>query len=304
MLQPACKLLYTARLSDVRAMNTDSQNARKAILLSLLMITLASTAVAATKFASEMASTAAIVTVQYLICTVLCLPRILRAGAGNLRSDHIGLHFVRGVAGVLGFYLFYASLQHIPLVDAMLLRQSAPLVVPLVLAVWLRERIPPAAWLPLVTGFCGIAIILRPSPDGLSLWHAGGLASAVTLAISMVATRKLARTEPTSRILFYYVVLSLACVAPFSIDDFANIPPLGWLAMLYIGTAIYWTLELYTRAYGMAPTALIAPINYFAVVLAAFWGWLFWNQMPDIWSASGSVLVIGGGLMTIFLASR
>ncbi len=283
-------------------MNTDSQNARQAILLSLLMITLASTAAAATKFASETVSTVAIVTIQYLVCTALCLPRILRAGAVNLRSEHLGLHLVRGAAGVLGFYLFYASLQHIPLVDAMLLRQSAPLIVPLVLGIWLRERIPRAAWLPLLTGFVGIAVILRPSPDGLSLWHAAGLFSAVTLAISMVATRKLARTEPTSRILFYYVVLSLACVAPFSLDDFASIPVLEWLAMLYIGAAIYFTLELYTRAYGMAPTALIAPINYFAVVLAAFWGWLFWSQVPDIWSLSGSVLVIGGGVMTILLA--
>ena len=66
--------------------------------------------------------------------------------------------------------------------------------------------------------------------------------------------------------------------------------------------AIYWTLELYTRAYGMAPTAVIAPINYFAVVLAALWGWLFWNQVPDAWSVAGSVLVIAGGLLTIFLA--
>ncbi|MEZ5568541.1 MAG: DMT family transporter [Halioglobus sp.] len=285
-------------------MTQDSQNARKAIYLSLLMVSLASTAAAATKFASGVASTAAIVTVQYLVCTLLCLPRILRAGSGNLRCRHLGLHLLRGVAGVLGFYLFYASLQHIPLVDAMLLRQSAPLVVPLVLWIWLRETIPPAAWLPLLAGFCGIAVILRPSPEGLSLWHAGGLASAVTLAVSMVATRRLAATEPTSRILFYYVVLSLACVTPFAIGDFAHIPALGWLAMLYIGAAIYWTLELYTRAYGMAPTALIAPINYFAVVLAAFWGWVFWRQVPDAWSLAGSVLVMGGGLLTILLANQ
>ncbi len=74
--------------------------------------------------------------------------------------------------------------------------------------------------------------------------------------------------------------------------------------MLYIGIAIYWTLELYNRAYGMAPTAIIAPINYFAVVLAGFWGWLFWAQIPDIWSLVGSAAVIAGGLLTIRLARQ
>ncbi|MDZ7782246.1 MAG: DMT family transporter [Halioglobus sp.] len=284
-------------------MTGESQSARRAIVLSFLMVCLASTAAAATKFASAHASTAAIVTVQYLVCTVLCLPRILRAGLHNLRSAHPYLHLLRGAAGVLGFYLFYAALHAIPLVDAMLLRQSAPLLVPVVMWLWLGERVPAVAWLPLALGFCGIAIILRPGPAGLSLWHVTGLASALALAISMVATRKLAATEPTSRILFYYVTLSLACVAPFGVWDFHAIAlPAAWAAMLYVGVAIYWTLELYTRAYGMAPTALIAPITYFSVVLAGFWGWLFWQQVPDAWSLSGSALVIGGGLLTIYLA--
>ncbi|MCR9106479.1 MAG: DMT family transporter [Gammaproteobacteria bacterium] len=283
-------------------MPASPQAVRHAIGLSLLMVLLASTAVAATKYASEQASTAAIVTVQYLICSVLCLPRIRRAGLRELATDHLALHLFRGVAGVLGFYLFYASIENIPMVDAMLLRQSAPLLVPLVLWLWLGEKVPPQAWLPLGIGFVGIAVILRPSPSGLSWWHAAGLASAATLAISMVATRLLASTEPTYRILFYYCVLSLACVAPFSIGDYANISLPGWAAMIYIGIAIYWTLELYTRAYGMAPTAIIAPINYFAVVLAGFWGWVFWAQVPDLWSLLGSLLVISGGLLTLGLA--
>jgi drug/metabolite transporter (DMT)-like permease len=203
---------------------------------------------------------------------------------------------------VVGFYLFYAALDNIPMMDAMMLRQSAPLTVPLVLWVWGRETVPKSAWLPLLVGFAGIAIILRPSPTGLSWWHAGGFLSALCLGISMVATRKLAATEPTVRILFYYCVLSLACVLPFTVNDFSGLAALDWLAMVYIGAAIYWVLELYTRAYGMAPTAAIAPINYFAVVLAGFWGWLFWSQVPDRWSVLGSVLVIIGGLLTIYLA--
>jgi drug/metabolite transporter (DMT)-like permease len=118
----------------------------------------------------------------------------------------------------------------------------------------------------------------------------------------MVGTRKLAATEPTARILFYYCTLSLACVAPFSLGDFNGLAAMDWLALLYIGVAIYLVLELYTRAYGMAPTTTIAPINYFSVVLAGFWGWLFWGHVPDTWSVLGSVLVIGGGLMTLVLA--
>lgn len=285
-------------------MHYSQDQIRRAIALSFLMILMASTAVAATKFASARASTGAIITVQYLVCTLLCLPRVLRPGLASLRTTRAGLHLVRGIVGILNFYLFYAALQHIPLVDAMVLRQSAPLAVPLIVWLWLRERISAVAWLPLVIGFLGIIVILRPSPAGISLWHVAGYLSAVLLAVSMVATNRLGTTEPPARILFYYCAFSLVCVAPFSAGGFAGTEPLDWLAMLYVGIAIYGTLDLYTRAYGMAPTTVIAPINYFAVVLGAFWGWLFWDQVPDAISILGSAMVIGGGLLTIFLANR
>lgn len=283
-------------------MTTQRHAIRHAIYLSCLMIILASTAVAATKFASANATTAAIVTIQYLVCTLLCLPRMLRSGLANLRTNRPGLHLLRGIVGVLGFYLFYAAIEHIPMVDAMMLRQAAPLLVPLVLWVWSRERVARSAWLPLIIGFAGIIVILRPSPEGLSGWHAAGFLSALSLAISMVATNRLGSTEPASRILFYYCVLSLACVAPFSLGEFSGLSAADWLAMLYVGFAIYGTLDLYTRAYAMAPTAAIAPINYFAVVLAGLWGWLFWDQIPDRFSVLGSAMVIVGGLLTIYLA--
>ncbi|MEZ5502910.1 MAG: DMT family transporter [Halioglobus sp.] len=275
---------------------------RQAIFLSLLMVLLGSTAAAATKYVSAHVATEAIVTVQYFLCTLLCLPKILRHGIRSLATERLGLHLVRGLAGLAGFYLFYAALHHIPMMEAMMLRQSAPLTVPLVMWAWSREKVAASAWLPLCIGFTGVAIILRPTPLGLSWWHAGGFLSALTLAISMVATRKLASTENTARILFYYCALSLACVAPFSFDEFGDVAAVDWLAMVYVGIAIYLVLDLYTRAYGMAPTAAIAPINYFSVVLAGFWGWLFWDQVPDGWSVLGSGLVVVGGLTTIYLA--
>lgn len=282
-------------------MTASRQDIRHAILLSLLMILLGSTAAAATKWVSAGVSTGVIVTVQYFICTLLCLPRILRPGIRSLATGRLGLHLARGLAGVLSFYLFYASLNHIPMIDAMMLRQSAPLTVPLVVWLWTQEKAPPGSWLPLCIGFAGIAIILRPGPDGLNWWHAWGFCSAVALAVSMVATRKLASTEPTVRILFYYCVLSLACVAPFSLGEFSNISLPHWMALIYVGIAIYFVLDLYTRAYGMAPTAAIAPISYFSVVLGGLWDWLFWSQVPDRWSVLGSVLVVVGGLLPFYL---
>ena len=283
-------------------MAAERHDVRHAIYLSLLMVLLASTAVVAAKFASTTASTEAIVTIQYGICMLFCLPTTLGPGLNNLRTRRLGLHLFRGAAGVLGFYLYYAALEYIPLVDAMMLRQTAPLAVPLVMWAWNRDKVPATAWLPITIGFIGVVVILRPSPEGLSWWHAAGLASGIALAISMVGTYRLASTEPDSRILFYYFALSLLCVAPFSVGDFATIRWQDWLAMLFIGVSIYYTLGLYTRAYAIAPASAIAPITYLSIVLGGLWGWMIWDQVPDRWSLLGSTLVISGGLLTLYLS--
>ncbi len=120
-------------------MTAERHAVHRAIFLSVLMVMLGSTAAAATKYVSAHVTTEAIVTFQYFICTLLCLPRILRSGVRTLRTERLGLHLMRGLAGVASFYLFYAALEHISLMDAMMLRQSAPLAVPLVMWIWSRE---------------------------------------------------------------------------------------------------------------------------------------------------------------------
>jgi drug/metabolite transporter (DMT)-like permease len=126
-------------------MTAQLHSVRLAIYLSVLMVILASTAVAATKYASANVTIEAIITMQYLVCTLLCLPRILRPGLRTLRTERLGLHLLRGLVGVVSFYLFYAAVESIPMMDAMMLRQSAPLTVPLVLWVWSRENVPRSA---------------------------------------------------------------------------------------------------------------------------------------------------------------
>ena len=189
------------------------------------------------------------------------------------------------------------------MVDAMLLRQSAPLTVPLVIWAWNRERIAGINWLPLAIGFAGVFGHTQAQPGWTQL---GGMPAGFSQHSACPCLwsppTKLATTEPSSRILLYYFVLSLACVGPFSLNDFAGLRWQEWAAMVYVGIAIYFTLLLYTRAYAMAPAHAIAPVNYFAVVMAAFWGWLIWGQVPDGWSLVGSALVILGGLITIYLA--
>ncbi len=87
----------------------------------------------------------------------------LRAGFSGLRTSRIGLHILRAVGGLLSQAFMFAAVKKMALVDAVLLSNSAPLFIPLVAWVWLKEKIGGMVWVSLSIGFAGVILILRPS---------------------------------------------------------------------------------------------------------------------------------------------
>lgn len=261
----------------------------------------ASLATAATKYTAVFVSVEQIVLVQYVVCLLLLLPFILVRGAGTLRTKQPGVHFIRGMSGWLCFYSYYLALDKIPLVDASLLRNAAPLCVPLLLFFWKGFRMPLLRWMPVFVGFLGILLVLRPQGGGLSLWHLVALGSAVTLAVSIVTTRALTLTEPTSRILFYYFSISAGCSVPLAVSNWQSIPLFTLPLMVGIGLSIWLTLWLYTLAYSYAKATVISPISYSGVLFTGLLGWLIWGQVPERSAIIGSVLIILGGLGSVYL---
>ncbi len=277
-------------------------NLSKALLLTLLTSLFGSLVAAGTKFASAHISIHVIVFAQYAIGCLLSLPVVLRGGGvQSLATERFPLHLFRGLAGLVSFYAFYLALMQIPLVDASLLRNSAPLCVPLVALIGLRVSIARRSWLPLIVGFGGVLCILRPTGEGISWWHLLGLSSGLLLAVSMVTTRLLVSTEPTARVVFYYFAIALVVTLPMAIIHWQPAPWYAWLTLLAIGFGIYLAMSTYTRAFFYAKPSVVSPVSYFGVVFAGVWGWLFWDQLPDFWTFAGVGLVVMGAILTLLV---
>lgn len=275
------------------------QNLARGALLATATVFIGSTVAAASKHISGQVHITTIVLVQYCICFALTLPTVLRKGRGGLATQHPGLHAIRAISGLGCFYTYYLALKHIPLVDAALLRNTAPLVVPLVILLWLKQGIARSRWLPLLIGFAGVMLILRPAGAGISGWHLIGFTSGIGLAISMVSTRLLAHSEPEARILFYYFALALLLILPFYAVHAEPIPAFAWPWLIYIGLAMYLTFLMYTRAYRYATASVLAPTSYFSVVFSGILDWVIWQHVPDTVGLTGIALVVAGGVLVL-----
>ncbi|WP_299199742.1 DMT family transporter [uncultured Amphritea sp.] len=269
--------------------------------LALATTMIMSLAAAATKYTASLVSIEQIVLVQYLICTLIMLPWLGRKGVHVLKTEKSWLHLARGVSGWLCFYTYYLALNEIPLGEAALLRNAAPLIVPLVVLLLLKYRMPLLNWLPVVIGFIGIALVLKPDGSRFDPWHIAAVASAIFLSVSIVTTRMLTQTEPTNRILFYYFALSALFSLPLAVADWQPVPVASVPLMIGISLSIWCTMWLYTKAYSYAKATVIAPISYVGVLFAGLLGWLFWQQVPDMMSVIGAALVISGGIGSVWL---
>lgn len=264
----------------------------------------ASTATAATKSLSADVSPWFIVWVQYGLCSLIMLPWILRRGPRALSSHRAPLLIVRSLAGWLGFTTYFLALPHIPLVDATLLRAAAPLWVPLIVWLWVREAIPGNRWVGLIGGFAGILLVLQPSMDGINGGHLLGTMAGLALATSMATTRGLSTSEPAARVLCYYFLISFIASTPMGLVHLEPVSLAQWPALIYVGLSIFITMVLYTRAYTHAPTTVVAPLSYIAVPLSGLLDWWFWQTLPNALAVAGSLMVIGSGIVAVALSTR
>ncbi len=272
-------------------------------MLTLLTALLMSVVAATIKQLVPIVGVETILLVQYLTCAALMLPWVVKKGLKALKTDHIGLHIARAVSGWLCLYAYFLAIEHIPLVDAVLLRNAAPLCVPLWALLWLKIRMPAVRWIPVMIGFAGIALVLQPTSEDFKLWHLLGLGSAIAMAGSIVTTRVLALTEPTSRIMFYYFFISALFTVPLAITQEIIISLVALPFMVGIGLFTFFSMWCYTRAYQYASATIISPISYFGVVFTGLWSWLFWDQIPDSMAVMGAILVILGGIGSVLFGN-
>ena len=172
---------------------------------------------------------------------VALLPWIWRARGRGLRRRHLHLHLIRDGAGFAAMVCFFYAIPRLDLASAMLLNYSAPLFIPFIACIWLKEPLVPKILGAVLTGFAGLLLILKPHL-GLSLPALLGLLSGVLAAVAMVGIRRMAGVEPAFRTVFYFSLFStlasavaLAGIAAAIVLGGRESRGLRWLA--YLGFA-------------------------------------------------------------------
>ena len=225
------------------------------------------------------------------------LPWIWRARGQGLHSRHLRLHLIRDGTGFAAMVCFFYAIPRLDLASAMLLNYSAPLFIPFIARIWLKEPLVPQILGAVLTGFAGLLMILKPHL-GLTLPALLGLLSGVLAAVAMVGIRRMAGLEPAFRTVFYFSLFSTLASALALPWGWQTPSASEWLALLGIGILAAAAQMLLTLAYHRGPAAQTGLYTYLAVLFAGLYGWLFWQETPDALALAGMAMVIGAAIWT------
>jgi drug/metabolite transporter (DMT)-like permease len=254
---------------------------------------------AAIKIASHELPNVDVVFFRNAVGLLVLLPWLFWGSEAGLATRDLGGHLVRGLAGVGSMYCFFYAIAQLRLADAVLLNQSLPLFLPFVERFWLGEPIPRRLGWVLALGFLGILLILKPGSEVFSHAAVVGLASALLAAVAQVGVRRLTRTEPATRIVFYFGLIGTLFSAPPAVLAWKT-PSLGILLPLLAVGALATAGQLaLTRAYAHAPAARVGPFLYTGPVFAGILDWWLWRTLPDWLFLAGALLVVASAVATL-----
>jgi drug/metabolite transporter (DMT)-like permease len=232
-----------------------------------------------------------------VVATFAALRAELRA---TINRQHLRLHLFRNTVHVGSSYLWAMSLLLIPLAMTFALEFTTPAWTLLLAAPVLGERLTASRIGAVVFGLLGVLVILRP---GLADFQPGALLAlmaAFGLAVTLIATKKLTRTDSTFAILFWMMLIQLPLTLIASEPLFVTklnqeqIP-----AVIGIGASGVASHYCLANAFRAGDAGVVVPLDFMRIPLIAVIGWWLYGESLDVFVFLGAGLIITGILWNL-----
>ena len=217
----------------------------------------------------------------------------------------------RGILSIAGMFFNFGATARLPLVESNAIAFSSPLFTVALSALILKERVRIYRWSAVTIGFIGVLVVLSPhlSRDELTAVMGGtasllgviyAICGSATNAGTAIQTRRLAQSETTSSIVFYF---SLSC----ALAGLATLP-FGWVTPTSVEFAALASVGILggtghiflTESYRYASASLVAPFDYTSMVWALLLGYAMFGETPSSEIVLGSAIIAAAGLFVIW----
>ena len=225
------------------------------------------------------------------------------------------LTFCRVILFFFGFSFFYISLTVLPLGTATALFFVTPFLITIFAKFFLKEKIGPRRWLAVIIGFIGVYVILNPDFSNFDYMTLTPILCAFCYSLSMIIIKITSEKDNvyTQTFTFYIGAIIISTIFYFIISDgkydtvdhpasqfifrewFTDLEN-SILLMIVTGFTASLAFVLTFSAYRVASPAVVSPFEYSILIWSSLSGWFFFNEIPDIKTIIGMLLIVFGGI--------
>ena len=225
---------------------------------------------------------------------------LLWRGTAILKTQKVGLQLSRGACAALSASLFIVGVSYVPLADAVAVTFIAPLLVTIMAALLLGEYVGIHRWTAVLIGFAGTLVIIRPGFDSFHPALLLPFSAAFLFAGRQIISRFLSGIDRTETTVAYTAIAStillslplpFVWVNPQTQSEFLLI--LGMASMAAMGEL------LVIKALEIALAVVVSPMQYTIIIWSSFYGFMVFDQLPDIYTLGGTAIIILSGLYTL-----
>jgi len=216
------------------------------------------------------------------------------------KSGNIRLQILRSVLSIVESGCFVLSFRYLSLADTHSIASLTPVLVVALSAIILREQVSLKTWVAIFVGFIGVLVIMRP---GLSIFDPKSLiplAGAFFLSCYQIVTRKASETDSNETSLFYTSIVGIFLMGILGYNFWQ--PLMEFSIVFFIAIGFFFSLGLYFQiiALSMARAGIIQPFHYTLIFWAIILGYIFYNDLPDIPTLLGALIITVSGIYTLY----
>ena len=225
---------------------------------------------------------------------------------------------IRSLILTLMYVAIYAAAPILDLSVIAAVLYTGPLFTTLFSAWINKEKVSAVSWCGIIGGFAGVMLIIKPATDAFHIAMLIPMIAAILYAMAAIITRgKCAHVRPVvlatalnitligfggamTMILFMVQPFISGWVDyPFLLGPWIEMGQREWIIMTVLAVLIILIGIGLAKAYQCAPSVIIASFDYSYLLFVAFWGFIFFSEVPDAMSVVGMILIAGAGLLVM-----
>ena len=243
--------------------------------------------------------------VKYFFVLFLSLVESKRKNNLNFyKSKKIKLQIFRSLLSVIESGCFVLSFKYLSLADAHSVGSLAPVIVVALSAIFLKEKVSTKTWIAIFVGFIGVLIILRPTSSIFDPKALLPLLAAFVLGLYQVVTKKVSEHDTTETSLFYTSIIGIFVMSLLASNFWTPVSSSSYILFLIVG--IFFSLGIYLQiiALSMARASIIQPFHYTLIFWAIIFGYIFYNDIPDLFTIVGAVIITLSGIFVLTQSTK